>query len=323
MTGPAALMASQAGVEDWLDLMRCPRTGSPLVYADGMLVSSDAAHRYQVSERGIPLFAEQFCSQEARAQQAHYDRIAASYLANLHYPHTQEYMAYLDDAFAGALMMPSLGTCAEICCGRGEGFELFKDKIARGVGVDVSLSMLNAAQAEHTGRPVSFVQGDATNLPLASAVFDSVLMLGGIHHVNDRIRLFAEVSRILKPGGRFYFREPVSDFVVWRWLRTAIYRLSPMLDHETERPLRYVETVPLLEQQNLRTLRWATHGFLGFCLLMNSDVLVFNRLFQYLPGIRRITRGAARLDEWTLHLPGMARAGLQVVGVAEKIMGAP
>jgi hypothetical protein len=51
---------------------------------------------------------------------------------------------------------------------------------------------------------------------------------------------------------------------------------------------------------------------------MNSDVLVFNRLLRFLPGIREITRWAARVDGWTLKLPGLAGAGLQVVGVAEK-----
>lgn len=51
---------------------------------------------------------------------------------------------------------------------------------------------------------------------------------------------------------------------------------------------------------------------------MNSDVLVFNRLFRFLPGIRGLTRLFARIDHVTLRLPGLARAGLQVVGVAQK-----
>jgi hypothetical protein len=51
---------------------------------------------------------------------------------------------------------------------------------------------------------------------------------------------------------------------------------------------------------------------------MNSDVLVVNRLFRFVPGIRAITRGATRLDEVMLRLPGLGGAGLQVIGVAEK-----
>jgi hypothetical protein len=74
----------------------------------------------------------------------------------------------------------------------------------------------------------------------------------------------------------------------------------------------------VLADSGLECRVWRTHGFLGFCLFMNSDVLVFNRLFRFIPGIRGITRLFAWLDGWTLRLPLMARAGLQVVGVAVK-----
>ncbi|NJM92395.1 MAG: TonB-dependent receptor plug domain-containing protein, partial [Rhodospirillaceae bacterium] len=156
---------------------------------------------------------------------------------------------------------------------------------------------------------------------MADGAFDSVFMLGGIHHVNDRAALFREVARILKPGGRFYFREPVSDFWPWLMLRAVIYRISPTLDHLTERPLRYDETAPYLTAARLRLTSWKTYGFFGFCLLMNSDVLVFNRLFRFIPGIRAITRAFARFDDWITSRRNWTRRGLQVVGVAEKPEG--
>jgi SAM-dependent methyltransferase len=146
-------------------------------------------------------------------------------------------------------------------------------------------------------------------------------MLGGVHHVPARAELFDEIARILKPGGRFLYREPVSDFVLWRALRAMIYRMSPMLNQATERPLVYEETVPLLEHAGLRSIRYQTHGFFGFCLFMNSDVLFVNRLFRFVPGIRAITRASTRADEAILALPGLQRAGLQVVGMAQKTAG--
>jgi SAM-dependent methyltransferase len=301
-----------------LALLRCPATGSALHQSGGFLVSAEGAHRYAIAANGIPLFAAALCSADALAQQAHYDTIAAAYVANLHYAHTEEYMAYLDRALLETVAAGNLGTVAEICCGRGEAFALLADRVTSGVGVDISLSMLEAAKDHHPGARFSFVQGDATTLPLADGSIDTVFMLGGIHHVNDRRRLFAEIARILKPGGRFHFREPVSDFFLWRWIRAVVYRLSPILDHDTERPLLYRETVPVLAACGLECRLWRTHGFLGFCLFMNSDVLVFNRLFRFIPGIRRVTRFFAWLDGRILRLPMMARAGLQVVGVAVK-----
>jgi SAM-dependent methyltransferase len=305
-------------IEAWLDVLRCPQTREPLVSRGAELVTVSGGCRYPVSEEGIPLFAERFCSDEGRVQQAHYDRVAAAYVENLHYPHTQEYMAHLDQALLDVIAADDLGTVAEICCGRGEAFQLLGDRIERGIGIDVSISMLRSAMRENSAQNLAFIQGDATMLPMADESIDNVFMLGGIHHVNDRLALFSEVRRILKPGGRFYFREPVSDLWLWRLLRGIVYRLSPALDSETERPLRYDETIPFLDHAGLRLESWRTHGLFGFCLFMNSDVLVVNRLFRFVPGIRGITRLSTRLDARMLSIPGLARSGLQVVGVAAK-----
>jgi ubiquinone/menaquinone biosynthesis C-methylase UbiE len=283
-----------------------------------MLVSASGKHRYPISPSGIPQFAVEPGSADSRQQQQHYDRVAASYLENLSYPHTEEYFKYLDDALLKVIGDKPLGDTAEICCGRGEAVRLLAGRLRHGVGVDISLAMLESAQRDLTRPDLLFVQGDATHLPLQSGRFDHVFMLGGIHHVNDRATLFREVFRILKPGGRFIYREPVSDFFLWRWLRAVVYRLSPALDADTERPLRHSETVPVLEQAGFRSRVWQTFGFLGGAVLLNSDVLVFNRAFRFLPGIRALTRMMARLDDWTVRLPPLRHAGLQVIGLAEK-----
>lgn len=303
-----------------LALLRCPLSGAGLDRRGDELVprNSSAALCYRLNDRGIPLFAEQFCSPEARIQEAQYERITAAYVENLHYPHTQEYMRSLDEALLAVIDPDSLGTVAEICCGRGEAFQLLGQRIGEGVGLDVSAAMLEAALEECPNPRLYFVQGDATMMPLADAAFDSVFMLGGIHHVSDRLRLFGEIARILKPGGLFYFREPVSDLALWRGLRALVYRWSPALDADTERPLRYADTLRDLDAAGLECRHWSTHGFLGFCLFMNSDVLLFNRLFRFIPGIRAITRAAAALDAVVLRLPGLDKAGLQVVGAARK-----
>jgi SAM-dependent methyltransferase len=307
-----------AGLGEILPLLRCPETGARLLQQGNRLTTPSGDRAYALSDSGIPLFAERFCSDDARIQQAHYETIAAAYVENLAYPHTQEYMAFLDRALFAAIGGEQLGTVAELCCGRAEAFHLLQGRTQRGIGVDISVSMLEAAMRDNRADHLFFVQGDATRLPLASAAFDTVFMLGGVHHVSNRGALFAEVARILKPGGWFYFREPVSDFAPWRWVRAIVYRLSPMLNHQTERPLLYRETVPVLSANGLSLHHWKTHGFFGFCLFMNSDVLVFNRLFRFIPGIRAIARAAPRIDAACLSLPSLRRAGLQVVGAARK-----
>jgi SAM-dependent methyltransferase len=257
-------------------------------------------------------------SEDGRRQQQHYDRIAADYLDNLTYPHTQEYLAYLDRAFLELVDARPLGTTAEVCCGAGEAFDLLGARVGLALGADVSVVMLEAARRRHRGPNRVFVQGDATRLPLADGAFDTVVMLGGIHHVNDRAALFREVARILKPGGRFYWREPADDFFVWRWLRRVVYRLSPTLDAETERPIQRRETEHALVGAGFAIERWRTLGFVWYCALMNSDVLVVARLWRFIPGIRRLTRWATHVDEWCLRAPGLGDAGVVAIGCARK-----
>ena len=105
-------------------------------------------------------------------------------------------------------------------------------------------------------------------------------MLGGIHHVPARLKLFAEIRRVLKPGGAFYFREPLDDFALWRAIRKVVYRVSSALDHTTERPLRRDETEAVMAKAGLKLQTWQTYGFFGFCVFMNSDVLVFNLVWR-------------------------------------------
>lgn len=304
--------------ENLFALLRCPISGAPLESDEVGLFAVGKTHRYAIDARGVPLFAEGFLSGDAKVQQVHYDAIAKAYTANLGYPHTEEYLAYLDRKLDMVIGDRPLGTLAELCCGRGEAIQLLKTRYDAAIGVDISQNMLDIGRAETPDRNVAFVQGDATRTPLAAQSFDTVIMLGGIHHINDRPALFAEVNRILKPGGRFLWREPVDDFWLWRAIRKLIYRLSPFLDHLTERPLRHNDTISELQAAGLNPEEWNTFGFFGFCLLMNSDVLVFNRLFQFLPGIRFLTRLSTRIDDMTTRLPGLRRNGLIVVGSARK-----
>ena len=300
-----------------LEKLRCPASGERLVPAGDELTTPSGKHRYALHGGVIPLLADELLSVAARRQREHYDALAPLYLANLRAAHTQAYTATLDGILLEALGPGPLGDVAEICCGQADALALVRERVRAGVGVDVSPVMLEAAAARLP--EMTFVQADATRLPLEGASFDCVVISGGVHHVRDRRGLFREVARVLRPGGRFVFREPLDDFPLWRWLRKGIYRLSPALDAETERPLRLGETAPPLREAGLALEAWRPCGLLGFCVFMNGDVLVVNRVFGLVPGIAAVVRASARLDEWLLRLPGVGRAGLQVVARARKV----
>jgi SAM-dependent methyltransferase len=299
-----------------LSLLRCPQSGLALRQAGDALVTIDGSRSYPTTASGIPLFGGAGLSPEAEIQQRHYQAIAERYADNLAQEHTREYFAYLDRRFSRLVGPAPLDTVVEICCGAGEAFQLLGPRARLGIGVDVSTAMLERARAAVPGRGRLFVQGDAVRLPLAGESFDAAFFLGGIHHVNDRAALFAEARRILKPGGRLFWREPVDDFLPWRIARRAIYRTSATLQADTEHPLRQASTTDQLRAAGLALTAWETLGFAGYCVLMNGDVLPINRVWSRIPGSRWITRMAAGFDDAALRLPGLRRAGALVIGSA-------
>ena len=71
-------------------------------------------------------------------------------------------------------------------------------------GVDVSTSMIAEARRRAEGRnlPVTFEVGDAQALRFADGAFDAVRTERMLMHVPDADRAFAEMARVLRPGGR-------------------------------------------------------------------------------------------------------------------------
>jgi demethylmenaquinone methyltransferase/2-methoxy-6-polyprenyl-1,4-benzoquinol methylase len=53
------------------------------------------------------------------------------------------------------------------------------------------------------GRSISFLQGNAEQLPLPDKTFDAVTIAFGIRNVTHIDKALAEAYRVLKPGGRF------------------------------------------------------------------------------------------------------------------------
>ena len=77
----------------------------------------------------------------------------------------------------------------------------------RVTGVDLSAPFVDAARylTERTGQTgqVSFETASALALPFGDGGFDVVLLQHVAMNIADRARLYGEIRRVLKPGGRF------------------------------------------------------------------------------------------------------------------------
>ena len=72
-------------------------------------------------------------------------------------------------------------------------------------GIDMTLEMLTKARSaadEMAAANVEFVESEAEQLPFPDASFDVVISNGVIDLIPDKDAVFAEIFRVLKPGGR-------------------------------------------------------------------------------------------------------------------------
>lgn len=94
----------------------------------------------------------------------------------------------------------------EVACGPGR-LTTAVHGIGTGVAVDASPGMLETARRRWQGSrtPWSFLRTDAFVLPFRDESFDAAYTLRFIRHfqLDDRRRLYAEISRVLRPNGWF------------------------------------------------------------------------------------------------------------------------
>lgn len=110
--------------------------------------------------------------------------------------------------------------------GAGSGMDVFFAALqvgreGRAVGVDFSPEQLAKSRglAARSGLgPVWLLEGRIERLPIEDATFDCVISNGVINLSPDKDRVFAEVARVLRPGGRM----AIADIVTDRQLKESI-----------------------------------------------------------------------------------------------------
>jgi 2-polyprenyl-6-hydroxyphenyl methylase/3-demethylubiquinone-9 3-methyltransferase len=118
--------------------------------------------------------------------------------------------ARLDEAFGD-------GRCRVLDVGCGAGF-LCNDLALRGravTGIDLAADALAVAHAHDASGRVRYVEGDATALPFEDGSFEAVCAMDLLEHVESPERVITEASRVLAPGGLFFFHTFNRNFLSW------------------------------------------------------------------------------------------------------------
>jgi len=96
-------------------------------------------------------------------------------------------------------------TCLDVCCGSGDLAQMLAERVGADgqvFGVDFAPAQLAIARQRSQKRhlPITWLEGDALQLPFPENQFDAVTMGYGLRNVTDIPQSLKELYRVLKPG---------------------------------------------------------------------------------------------------------------------------
>jgi len=146
----------------------------------------------------------------------------------------------------------------EISSGRGGGanFVAGHHRPRSYCGLDVAASAVGFCKRHHRQPGLTFIRGDAMELPLAPASMDAVLSVEASHNYTDRAHVFRQIFTILRPGGHFLYTDVLTHSLYLRavgFLKDAGFEIlkdeiiSPQvlvsMEKENERKLSMIKRI--------------------------------------------------------------------------------
>lgn len=166
----------------------------------------------------------------------------------------------------------------EIGCAVGDLLKALRP--SRGVGIDISPKMVEAARSKHP--EYEFLIGDAENLP-TNGTFDYVVMSNLVGYLTDVWQAFRELKKVTHPGTRVivtyysFLWQPILKLAQWLGLR---------MRQPEQNWLSWRDIANLLELNGYEVVRTGT----DFLFPVPIPILapLFNRYLARLPGLRSL-----------------------------------
>lgn len=134
----------------------------------------------------------------------------------------------LENQFIISQIGPLAGkSLLDIGSGLGESSVYFALQGAKVTIVDISPEMVATAQSlgRKFGVELQGIVSGAEDLNLPAESYELIYIANTIHHIHDRVLLFAQMSSALKPGGRFFSYDPLAYnplINIYRRMATAV-----------------------------------------------------------------------------------------------------
>ncbi|MEN9258432.1 MAG: bifunctional 2-polyprenyl-6-hydroxyphenol methylase/3-demethylubiquinol 3-O-methyltransferase UbiG [Gloeomargarita sp. SRBZ-1_bins_9] len=183
----------------------------------------------------------------------------------------------------------------DVGCGGGLTCEFLAQRGAIVSGVDPSDPSIAIARehARHQGLAIDYRVGGGEDLPYPDATFQVVVCVDVLEHVQDVAQVVRECSRVLQPGGLFFFdtiNRTWESQVVMIWLLEDVLRQIPQGIHDWGKFITPDELTRFLQQAGFQNILYR-----GFDVTNGGDWLALGQLlFWGLRGAAR--RGALRVQ---------------------------
>jgi 2-polyprenyl-6-hydroxyphenyl methylase/3-demethylubiquinone-9 3-methyltransferase len=170
----------------------------------------------------------------------------------------------------------------DVGCGGGFTCEFLAERGAIVVGLDQSQKCILAAQthARTSGFEIDYQTGVAEEMPFGDRTFDVVVCVDVLEHVADLEQVIGEISRVLKPGGWFFFdtiNRNLKSRMVMIWLMENLLGEIPRGVHDWRKFIQPQELTHRLQQQGFSDVEIRGFDVFGKALRLN-----FVPYFNYL-----------------------------------------
>lgn len=211
----------------------------------------------------------------------------------------------------------------DLGCGAGENSVYFATKGARCIAADYSPGMVEVALqlAERYGVNVEGRTANAMELEFPDNTFDIVYASNLLHHIPDPKIALKEMHRVLKPGGKACFWDPLKHnpvINVYRRMATEV-----RTDDETPLNINIINYInSLFAKTNYDTFWLATLWiFLRFYLIEKVDPnkeRYWKKIIIEQERLKPTYRRLEDLDRILKKIPGMKRCAWNIAVVATK-----
>jgi SAM-dependent methyltransferase len=180
----------------------------------------------------------------------------------------------------------------EYGCGAESDFHLWEQAGAKVTGIDISPIAVKLAAADATARGLKtrFETMNAEKLTYPDCSFDIIVGSGIIHHLSLD-KAFAEIRRVLRPGGVAVFFEPMGHNPMINLYR----RLTPRMRTADEHPLLLADIALARSFFGVAEARFFVFTALLAVPMRNTPLGGFSR------------RWLNSIDQWLFHLVPLSR----------------